>query len=704
MFQDPIWLAIAHHVLIVVAAAVCLFGTWVGMRHFARARATEDATRYGWLFMASLGTGAALWASTFISIFAQAPALQSGFELAPTAGALFIAIFTCLVGFEIGSRKQLTLAPEIGGLIVGAGILAMHYVGLKSWHVAGTVSSSWFGLAANLVFGLGLGALSVSRANRPVTKYCRHGAAIVMTFMICVMHYTISASHEIVPDHAIQLASDLMPARTLAIGVVGAVLLVIGSGFSSYIIDLRLRTDASDRIHQLSFNDTMTGLPNRIAFNERLSFDVSDAHEKAHKLAAFSIDIDGFKDINDVFGHAVGDLVLIQAAERMRLAMHDGEFLARQSGDEFLGLQMSGDQPSTAQDMAERIAAALKEPFTVRDKSVKLTASIGYSIFPTDTPERDHLLSNAKLAMYRGKTTQRGTICKYDHKMDEIARDRRALSRDLHDAISQNELELHYQLQTSLGDGSIRGAEALMRWRHPTRGLVSPADFIPLAEESELIIPMGEWALRRACRDMADGKIPGVVAVNLSPIQFKQNNLAETIHGILIETGLSPSRLEVEVTESTLMKDQAAALHTLRKLKSMGIAIAMDDFGTGYSSLATLHAFPFDKIKLDQSFVKKLPDDMSAVAIVRTVLALGKSLNVPILAEGIETEEQLWFLNDEGCKEGQGYLMAKPVPLDKIAVAIAAIENRAAPQLTCETPLAQPATPLAKPAAKSVAA
>lgn len=677
MFDSPMWFTLYHHALIVVAAAVCLFGTWVGMRHFARARATTGPMHYGWVFMASLGTGAALWAAIFISILSQAPALDNGFEMGPAAAALLIAIVTCAVGFEIGSKKHLTLAPEIGGLIVGAGILAMHYVGLNAWHVAGNVSWSWFGVGANVVFGFGLGALSVSRANRPVTKYCRHGAAIVMTFLICVMHYTMVASHEVVADSSILLPPNLVPGHTLAIFVTGAVLLVIGSGFSSYIIDLRQRTEAAERIHQLSFNDTMTGLPNRIAFNEKLSFDVSDAHEKAHKLAAFSIDIDGFKDVNDVFGHSVGDLVLIQAAERMRQALRDGEFLARQSGDEFLALQMSGNILVTAQDMAERIAATLKEPFSVRDKSVKLTASIGYSIFPTDTPDKDHLLSNAKLAMYRGKTTQRGTICKYDHQMDETARNRRALLRDLHDAIKNDELQLFYQLQTSLSDGSIRGSEALMRWIHPKHGLVSPADFIPLAEESELIIPMGEWVLRRACRDMADGKLPGVVAVNLSPVQFKKNDLAESIHSILIETGVSPSRLEVEVTESTMMDYRNGALETLRKLKAMGIAIAIDDFGTGYSSLGTLHAFPFDKIKLDQSFVRKIPEDRSAMAIVRTILALGQSLAVPVLAEGIETEEQLEFLAAEGCKEGQGYLMARPVPLNEILPAVANIMRRA---------------------------
>jgi diguanylate cyclase (GGDEF)-like protein len=675
MLQTPALMSIYHHLLILVAGAVCLFGTWIGMRHFARARATEGPTRYGWLFMASFGTGAALWASIFISILSQEPSLQSAFDLAPTAAALLIAIVACLAGFEIGSRKRPALAPELGGLMVGAGILAMHYVGVKAWHVTGTITWNWFGISANLLLGLGLGALSVNRANRPVTRYCRHGAAIVMTFMVCVMHYTMSATHDVVADAMMPLPPNLIPAKILAVGIVGAVLLVIGSGFSSYIIDLRSRTEAADRIHQLSFNDTMTGLPNRIAFNERLAFDISDAHEKAHKLAALSIDIDGFKDVNDVFGHSAGDLLLIAVAERMRGVLGPGEFLARQSGDEFLALQMSGEQPRTAQDFAERIATTLKDPFNIKGNPITLTASIGYSIFPTDTPERDQLLNNAKLAMYRGKTRQHGLICKYEQSMDDAARERRALARDLHVAEQRGELELHYQLQTSLEDGKIRGAEALMRWRHPKRGMISPGEFIPLAEESELIIPMGEWALRTACRDAAEGKVPGVVAVNLSPVQFKRVDLAEKIHLILLETGLSPARLEVEVTESMLMSDQASALHILRKLKSMGIAIAMDDFGTGYSSLATLHAFPFDKIKLDQSFVRKIPGDAAAAAIVRTVLALGKSLGVPVLAEGIETEAQRAFLIREGCDEGQGYLTARPMPLGDLPAAIVAIEQ-----------------------------
>ena len=416
----------------------------------------------------------------------------------------------------------------------------------------------------------------------------------------------------------------------------------------------------------------MTGLPNRIAFNERLAFDAAEAHEKAHKLAAFSIDIDGFKDVNDVFGHAAGDLLLIEVADRMRRILGSGEFLARQSGDEFLGLQMSGNHPHDAQAFGERISGVFAKPFWVNDQPVTLTASIGYSIFPTDTPERDQVLSNAKLAMHRGKSKQRGLICQYHREMDDTARARRALARDLQTAATHGELELHYQLQTTLGDGKICGAEALMRWRHPKRGMISPAEFIPLAEESEAIVEMGEWALRTACRDAAEGKIPGTVAVNLSPIQFKNHNLAESIHAILIETGLSPRRLEVEVTESTIMSDQTHGLHILRKLKAMGISVAMDDFGTGYSSLATLHSFPFDKLKLDQSFVKRLPSDAAAAAIVRTVLALGDSLGMPVLAEGIETEAQWQFLSQAGCAKGQGYLFAKPAGLAQLPAVIAA--------------------------------
>jgi diguanylate cyclase len=660
-----------HQMLVLLAGSVCLLGTWVGMRHFARARATSGSTRYGWLFMASVGTGAALWASTFISILALDPTLNSGFEPVATGAVLMIGIVSCLIGFEIGSR-HFTLAPEVGGFIMGIGILAMHFLGLKAWHIAGTTEWNAYGVIVTFALGLGLSALSVSRANRPVTRYCRHGAAIVLAFMVVVMHYALTVTTTATADASIAVPSYLIPAGMLGFAVVGAVLLVMGSGFSTYIIDLRSRTESADRIHQLSFNDTMTGLPNRIAFNERLSFDAAEAHEKAHKLAAFSIDIDGFKDVNDVFGHSAGDLLLIEVASRMRTTLGASDFLARQSGDEFLGLQMSGNHPHDARAFAERIAAVFARPFPVQDHPVVLTASIGYSIFPTDTPERDQVLSNAKLAMHRGKSKQRGSITMYQREMDDGARARRALSRDVQIATERNELELHYQLQTTLQDGRICGAEALMRWRHPKRGMISPAEFIPLAEESEAIIPMGEWALRTACRDAVAGKIPGTVAVNLSPVQFSRDNLAETIHAILIETGLSPSRLEVEVTESTIMSDQTRGLHILRQLKAMGISVAMDDFGTGYSSLATLHAFPFDKIKLDQSFVKRLPDDAAAAAIVRTVLALGVSLDMPVLAEGIETSLQWEFLAREGCAKGQGYHFARPVGLAQLPAAIAA--------------------------------
>jgi diguanylate cyclase (GGDEF)-like protein len=669
MPQAATYVFFYHQLLVLIAGAVCLFGTWVGMRHFARARATAGSTRRGWLFMASVGTGAALWASTFISILALDPALDSGFEPAATGAVLLIAIIACFVGFEIGSR-HFTLAPEAGGLVVGAGILGMHLVAFKGWHIPGNVEWNGYGVAVTCMLGLSLSALAVNRANRPVTRWCRHGAAIVLAFMICVMHYALTASETTVPDALAALPPGLIPATMLGFAVVGAVLLVMGSGFSTYVIDLRSRTESADRIHQLSLNDTMTGLPNRIAFNERLAFDAAEAHEKAHKLAAFSIDVDGFKDVNDLFGHASGDRLLIEVANRMRGILGPGEFLARQSGDEFLGLKTSANHPKDAQAFAERLLAVFAEPFQIGDVPVELTVSIGYSIFPTDTPERDHVLSNAKLAMHRGKTRQRGTVTQYHQAMDDKERARRALSRDLQYAAERNELALHYQLQTTLGDGKICGAEALMRWQHPKRGMVSPGEFIPLAEESDAILDMGEWALRTACRDAAEGKIPGTVAVNLSPMQFAREDLAEMIHAILLESGLSPRRLEVEVTESSVMSDQSRALHILRKLKAMGISVAMDDFGTGYSSLATLHAFPFDKIKLDQTFVRRLPDDHAAAAIVRTVLALGDSLGMPVLAEGIETEAQWQFLAQAGCAKGQGYLFARPVSLAQLPAAV----------------------------------
>jgi diguanylate cyclase (GGDEF)-like protein len=612
-----------------------------------------------------------LWASTFISILALDPSMVSAFEPLAAGSVLAIAIIACLIAFEIGSR-HFPLAPEIGGVVMGVGVLAMHAIALAGWNIEGSFDLNLSGAALTIALGLGLSVVAVNRANRPVTRWCRHGAAISFAVMICAMHYSLVAAATVVPDLSVTLPAGLLPAHFLAVAVVGVVLLVMGNGISTYVIDQRVRTESADRIHQLSFNDTMTGLPNRIAFNERLAFDSAEAHEKAHKLAAFSIDIDGFKDINDLYGHGAGDLLLIDVAERMRKQLSSGEFLARQSGDEFLALTTSPNHPHDAHAFADRISQSFAAPFMVQGYAVNLTASIGFSIFPTDTPERDQLLSNAKLAMHRGKSTQGGSICAYSREMDDSARKRRALARDLEHAAERQELFLNYQLQMSLNDGQICGAEALMRWKHPKLGMVSPAEFIPLAEETEAIYDMGEWALRAACRDAAEGKIPGNVAVNLSPVQFGREDLAEMIHGILLETGLPPSRLEVEVTESTIMSDQSRGLHILRKLKAMGITVAMDDFGTGYSSLATLHAFPFDKIKLDQSFVKRLPHDAAAAAIVRTVLALGESLRMPVLAEGIETEAQWDFLAREGCAKGQGYLFARPVAVTALPGAIAA--------------------------------
>ncbi len=276
-----------HLGLMLLAASAGLLGSWVGMRHFARARATEGAMRHGWLFMASVGTGVALWTSTLISIMALAPSLRSGFEPVAIAAALPISILSCMVGFEVG-RRHFRLAPELGGLAMGTGILGVNFLGLDAWQVAATVTWNRWGIAITMLLGLALGALAVNRANRPVTRWCRHGAAVTLALLVCALHVALAASATFAPDAAVALPSDLVPSGMLGVAAIGAVLLVMGSGVSSYLIDLRARTESADRIHQLSFNDTMTGLPNRIAFNERLAFDAAEAHEKAHRLAVLA--------------------------------------------------------------------------------------------------------------------------------------------------------------------------------------------------------------------------------------------------------------------------------------------------------------------------------------------------------------------------------------------------------------------------------
>jgi diguanylate cyclase (GGDEF)-like protein/PAS domain S-box-containing protein len=439
------------------------------------------------------------------------------------------------------------------------------------------------------------------------------------------------------------------------------------AGAPQYLIqideDITERRRAESRMAHMAYHDGLTDLPNRVAFMQAL-LQMIDASKGADQFAVLSVDLDRFKEVNDVFGHAVGDKLLIEASRRIQAAAQ-GAVVARLGGDEF-GMIIDGVQPDAGRALAERLMRAMQKEFVIDDKTIRLGLTTGIAVFPSNGDDPAQLLANADVALFRAKAQARGSVCVFEAEMDQQIRDRRAMHQELAQAIRNNELVLNYQPLAKIGQAVV-GFEALVRWHHPLRGVVSPGMFIPLAEESGLIVEMGEWILREACREAASWDKPLQIAVNLSPVQFLHGDLVALVHAILMETGLAPGRLELEITEGVLIGDFDRGLSILRRLKALGVRIAMDDFGSGYSSFAYLQSFPFDKIKIDREFVMNLGRNVQSAAIIRAVIGLGRGLDVPIVAEGVETEEQLSFLASEACDQVQGYFIGKPAPIQHYA-------------------------------------
>jgi diguanylate cyclase (GGDEF)-like protein/PAS domain S-box-containing protein len=443
--------------------------------------------------------------------------------------------------------------------------------------------------------------------------------------------------------------------------------------------DVTDRRQTESRMAHMAYHDGLTDLPNRAAFLQALAQMIEACEGTDEEFAVLSIDLDGLKEINDVFGHATGDKLLIEVGRRIQASARGG-VVARLSGDEF-GLIIDGKQPVAGMLLAEKLAEALANEFMIDGKSVRTGVTTGISIFPHNGADAASLLANAGAALFRAKAKSRGSISIYEPEMDQQIRDRRVLHQDLSVAIRNGELSLYYQPQAmarqTVAASEVIGFEALARWLHPVRGFVPPGDFIPIAEESGLIVEMGEWILREACREAASWPLPLQIAVNLSPAQFMHGDVVGLVHSILIETGLAPGRLELEITEGVLIEDFDRGLALLRRLKALGVRISMDDFGSGYSSLSYLQAFPFDKIKIDRAFVMNLGRNPQSAAIVRAVIGLGHGLEMSIVAEGVETQEQLGFLADVGCDAVQGYYIGKPLPIGQYAALVGGADGKA---------------------------
>src|ERR1700738_1950174 len=448
------------------------------------------------------------------------------------------------------------------------------------------------------------------------------------------------------------------------------------AGQPQYLIktheDVTDRRQTESRMAHMAYHDGLTELPNRAAFLQALAQMIEACADTSEEFAVLSLDLDGLKEINDVFGHATGDKLLIEVARRLQASSRGG-VVARLSGDEF-GLIIDGKQPVAGVMLAEQLAETLAKEFQIDGKSVRTGVTTGISVFPHNGSDAASLLANAGAALFRAKAKSRGSISIYEPEMDQQIRDRRVLHQDLSVAIKNGELSLHYQPQAmsrhTVASREVICFEVLARALHPVRGFVPPSDFIPLAEESGLIVEMGEWILRQACREAASWPMPLQIAVNLSPAQFMHGDVVSLVHSILLETGLSPGRLELEITEGVLIEDFDRGLALLRRLKALGVRISMADFGSVYSSLSYLQAFPFDKIKIDRAFVMNLGRNPQSAAIVRAVIDLGHGLEMSIVAEGVETQEQLSFLSEEGCDAVQGYFIGRPAPIAQYATLV----------------------------------
>ena len=458
-----------------------------------------------------------------------------------------------------------------------------------------------------------------------------------------------------------QFVSELSDGRSIAITVQP----MADGGTVTTHQDITEQRRNEAKITYMALHDALTGLPNRVLLNERLEHALARSR-RGELVAAHMLDLDHFKHVNDTLGHAAGDKLLKMVAQRLRALVRETDTIARMGGDEFAVMQVDISQPADATTLAARIIEELSSPFEIDGQQVVVGTSVGIALGATSAGSPEEVMRNADLALYRAKGDGRGTYRFFEEEMDIAMRARRDLEMDLRRALPGSEFELHYQPYVDLATNEISGFEALIRWRHPVRGLVSPGTFIPLAEEIGLIVPIGEWAIREACRTAAQWPEGMRVAVNLSAAQFKNTGLVAVIADALARSGLQPGRLELEITETILLQDSKDTLAMLYQLRSLGVRIAMDDFGTGYSSLSYLQRFPFDKIKIDRSFVKDIAESAGSLNIVRAVAALAQGLGIATTAEGVETREQLATIKAEGCSEMQGFLFSRPLPADEI--------------------------------------
>ncbi|CDN48680.1 putative bifunctional diguanylate cyclase/phosphodiesterase [Neorhizobium galegae] len=653
-----------EHDLRYIASAVliCVIGSFLTIRLFSRARRGSGIEKVIWLFLAGFMGGSTTWTTHFLAMLGYLSGGQAGYEPAQTLLSFMIAVATATIGLSIASYGGRSLLAEAGGMVMGLGIAAMHYTGMAAYEVQGSIDWDRRYVIASLIFAGLFGVLTTNRVVRPVTHFCKYGSVLAMILAIATTHFTAMGAIDVVLDPRAVMQNEVVPPVVLGFGVLSLMLILLALTAATYLIDARTTQAAVEQYRRLSLHDALTGLANRAAFNEQLADIAMRPADLASRIAVLSFDLNRFKEVNDVHGHAAGDEVLRRIGGRLAQAVGEGEFIARVGGDEFVALKHLYYKRSDAMTLANRLLVEICKPIEWNGNTLTVGSSVGIALYPEEAKTIDDLVAQADVAMYRAKQSGGSMVCFYDSSMDQAARERNALAMDMRSGLVAGQFELYYQRQNDTFSEEVVGFEVLLRWNHPTRGLVNPGEFIPIAERTGFIVELGEWVLRSACLEAATWKNPFGIAVNVAAQQLADPRFPTKVRDILNETGLSADRLELEITESGIIGDHQRALQIVRHLKSLGVKIAMDDYGTGYSSLSTLMSFPFDKIKIDRTFVDGLSNNEQSAAIVRSTLILASSLHIPVLAEGVETDAHIAFLRKEGCMQVQGYLFGKPGP------------------------------------------